>query len=485
MPASSAFLLAIPAGAILIVLGAPMAAAVAAAGITLALPRLHGHTKLFIAAGLLLGSGRAAFAPPPTSLPQGSVTVQATVTDVRESWLKTRYVLTKAKTGSGRQLGSLSATVRSAYAAAEPGDVVTMRGTLREPLPYLAAQGMSAALENVSVVEATPGVWSPLSALARLRRQAEAHLDAVLPLPQSALLSGLLLGTDERLPQDDADAFRTAGLSHLTAVSGSNVVLILQLMARALWWLPERWRLWPLLGGIGAFTLLVGAPASAVRAALTGIIGVLALRGGRRGGGRRALMLALALMTLWEPRQLTADAGFQLSFLATLGIVELGPLLRTWCGRFLPASIAEALAVTLAAELPTLPWSAWIFGKLPLLAPLTNLAAAPLSGLATMSGLILLATSLLLPPLTIIVRPFSWLTLTALVSVAQIGSTLGAFLPDPGAPPLALLIVVEGTLVGAAMVASRLKADTTTLAVSPASLPRVHRPPVQNPAVER
>lgn len=483
MPPSTAFLLAIPAGALLVVCGAPFAVVIGMAGIALVLPRLGGRWKLFAAIGLLIGSGRAALIPPPMILPQGSVTIRASVADVRESWSKTRYALSGAETGSGLALGSLSATVRSAYAAANPGDIVVMRGVLKEPLPYLAAQGMAGSLDEAAVFEVLPGPWSPFPALARLRRRAEAHLDALLPLPQGALLSGLLLGTDERLPQDDADAFRAAGLSHLTAVSGSNVALILDLMAQALWWLPERWRLWPLLGGIGAFTLLVGAPASAVRAALTGIIGVLALRSGRKGGGRRALMIALAAMTLWEPRQLTADAGFQLSFLATLGIVELGPPLRTLCARFLPAGLAEALAVTLAAELPTLPWSAWIFGTLPLLAPLTNLAAAPLSGLATMSGLALLGTSLLIPPLAVFARPLSWLSLTGLVELAHLGANIGAYLPDPGTPPLPLLLMVEGALIGAALLSSRLRDGTATPAALPASSAPAGPPPAQSPAV--
>lgn len=482
MSPSTALLLGIPAGALIVVCGGPFAVVVGLAGITLLLPRLNGRWKLLLAVGLLLGGGRSLLIPPPVPLPKGMITVRAAVSDVRESWAKTRYVLSDAVIGSGQNLGSLSATMRSAYAAADPGDIVTMRGVLKEPLPYLAAQGMSGSLDDATVLEAAPGPWSPFPALARLRRQAEAHLDSLLPIPQGALLSGLLLGTDERLPQDDADAFRAAGLSHLTAVSGSNVALILDLMAQSLWWLPERWRLWPLLLGIGAFTLLVGAPASAVRAALTGIIGVLALRGGRRGGGRRALMLALAVMTLWEPRQLTADAGFQLSFLATLGIVELGPLLRTLCARLLPAGLAEALAITLAAELPTLPWSAWVFGTLPLLAPLTNLAAAPISGIATMSGLVLLAVSLLLPPLTILARPLSWLSLSGLVAIGHLGAEWGAYLPDPGTPPLILLVLVEGALIGAAVLASRLRSDTATPAARPASSVPPSPPPARSPA---
>jgi competence protein ComEC len=483
MPPSSAFLLGIPAGALVVVCGAPFAVPVGLAGVALLLPRLDGRWKLLLAAGLLLGGGRAALIPPAIALPEGSVTVHARVDDVRESWAKTRYALGDAKTGSGAPLGSLSATVRSAYAAAEPGNVVMMRGVLKEPTPYLAAQGVVASLDDAAVFAVSPGPWAPFPALARLRRRAEAHLDSLLPIPQSALLSGLLLGTDERLPQEDADAFRAAGLSHLTAVSGSNVALILDLMAQALWWLPERWRLWPLLAGIGGFTLLVGAPASAVRAALTGIIGVLALRSGRRGGGRRALMLALAAMTLWEPRQLTADAGFQLSFLATLGIVELGPLLRALCAKVLPAGLAEALAVTLAAELPTLPWSAWTFDKMPILAPLTNLAAAPLSGIATMGGLALLGTSLLAPPLAMIARPLSWLSLTGLVQIGHLGADLGAHLPDPGAPPWPLLILVEGALVGAAMLAARLRPGTATPAARPATSAPAGPPPARSPAV--
>ncbi len=462
MVPAHALLLGIPVGAALGLAGTPALIGVWLCLILMLSPRPAFRWRVMVVFGLAIGLFRAGLVPAPLALPEGRFTVTATVRDVRESWLKTRYFLTDAATTNGQALGAVVATVRSAEADAGPGDQVTIVGSLLPPTPYLAAQGLVASLEDARVTVAAPGPFSLGTGLARLRRETEQRLSVLLPLPESALLSGLLLGTDERLPHTDSDNFRAAGLSHLTAVSGSNVALILSLMGRALWWVPRRWQLLPLALGIGGFTLLVGAPASAVRAALTGVVGLIALQGGRPAGGRRALILALAAMTLWEPRQLIADAGFQLSFLATLGIVELGPPLKRLCERWLPTFLAEATAVTLAAELPTLPWSAWIFGTFSTIAPFTNLVAAPLSGLATMGGLALLGTSLLLPPLTLLVRPVAWLGLHALIALAHVGATLGALLPDPGPPPLPLLLCLEGGLLAAALLWSRLSAGTAT-----------------------
>lgn len=342
---------------------------------------------------------------------------------------------------------------------------------LTPPLPYVEAQGVAASLDEAQLLKNDPGQASIWTELARLRRHSERAIDRLLPLPESALLSGLLLGSDERLPQSTADHFREAGLSHLTAVSGSNVALILSLMEKPLAWLPRRWRFWPLALGIGAFTLLVGAPASAVRAALTGIVGLIALQSGRSGAGRGALIIVLAAMTLWEPRQLTADAGFQLSFLATAGIIQLGPPLRTAFAKILPPFFAEAAAITIAAELPTLPWSAWVFGKLALIAPFTNLMASPLSGLATLSGLVLIGVNLLCPPLVFLARPLAWFCLHLLVSLADAGAKLGSALPDPGPPPTTALFAFLMALGLGGLLAERFSVRRARPSAAPAMSP--------------
>ncbi len=457
MTAFQCFLLGIPAGVILQALAAPLILCAFPALVSLRWPR---YRPLLIAAsfGLMSGWMRMALVPPLPPLPTGNIRLQATIDDVHESWTKTTYVLSNlTASGLTPTTQNAQATVRSSVSEGEPGDRIIVAGILESPPPFLAAHSIQATMHDAVVLDVSSAPPGLQAALHRLRRAAERQIEQLLPAPENALLAGLILGTDDRLPETSASDFRLAGLSHLTAVSGANIALILNLFAGALWWLPKRLQPLPLAVAIGAFTLLVGAPASAVRAAMSGIIGLIALRSKRPHSGRSALIVALALMTLIEPRQLIADAGFQLSFLATIGIIELHPVLNTLFGRFLPPSLAEATSVTLAAELPTLPWSAWVFGRLSLLAPLTNLAAMPLSALASSSGLILFAVGILAPPLAFIARPFAWLSLSLLLGLAHESALLGAKLPDPGAPPLLALLCWECGLFFAALRIDRAK----------------------------
>lgn len=483
MTPSQALLLGIPAGAAFSMLS-PSWWLLAGSLLFLLSPKPRWQWRWTIVTGLMIGCLRVHLIPTSPPITPGIMTVAGNVTDVRETWTKVRYTLsnaTRTDEVSLDDLGTISATVRGSYAAAEPGAHLVLNGTLNTPMPYLAAHGVKAVLDDARVVKTGTGNHSLLSQLSRLRRQSERSLETLLPLPESALLSGLLLGTDERLPEKTADHFRAAGLSHLTAVSGSNVALILSLMGKPLAWLPARWRFWPLALGIGLFTVLVGAPASAVRAALTGIVGLIALQSGRSGAGRSTLIVVLAGMTLWEPQQLTADAGFQLSFLATWGIIQLGPPLRRLLEGRLPAFCAEAIAVTLAAELPTLPWSAWLFGNLAIIAPFTNILAAPLAGLATLSGLALVVTALLCPPAVLIVRPINWLCLHSLIILAETGTKIGMYLPDPGPPPTLALMIYLGALAALATILERLTVDRTTPSAVLATSPQIAARTESNP----
>ena len=215
--------------------------------------------------------------------------------------------------------------------------------------------------------------------------------DAVAGRPdqQAALVAGLVDGDDAGLtPITQAD-FRTTGLTHLTAVSGTNLTLIVGFLLVVARWAGVRGRWLHLLGvlGIVGFVLLARTEPSVLRAAAMGTVGLFALGSDSRRRGLRALGVAVVALMLLQP-SLAVSAGFALSVLATAGIVLLGPPFLRALGRWLPAVLAEAIAVPLAAQLACTPVIAALSGQVSLVAVAANLLAAPVVGPATVLGLV-------------------------------------------------------------------------------------------------
>ena len=203
-----------------------------------------------------------------------------------------------------------------------------------------------------------------------------------------ALVPALVVGDDEGLDATVADDFRTTGLTHLLAVSGTNLTLVLGFLlglARGLG-LPSRGRHALAALGIVGFVLLARPEPSVLRAAVMGAVALVGLgTGGRRRGGRSlgVAVIALLLVDPWLAR----SAGFALSALATAGIVFVAPVWRDALSGWLPRWLAEAVAVPAAAQLACTPVVAALSGQVSLVAVATNLLAAPAVGPATVLGL--------------------------------------------------------------------------------------------------
>ncbi|TSC59784.1 MAG: competence protein ComEC [Candidatus Peregrinibacteria bacterium Greene0416_62] len=215
----------------------------------------------------------------------------------------------------------------------------------------------------------------------------ESRITRLFPEPEAALITGLLTGERRGFSKRLLDDFSTTGLTHLVAISGTNVTIIIGILGGLLFWLPLKWRFFPQIIAIILFTLFVGASASVVRASVMGILGVLALQLGRIRDTRLAILWTAFAMTLWKPEQLWWDAGFQLSFAAVIGVTEIGPRLQKAFSK-IPESLGlrDSLAMTLAAQITTLPVSVLTFGQVSLIAPLSNILAAPMVPIAMLLG---------------------------------------------------------------------------------------------------
>jgi competence protein ComEC len=264
------------------------------------------------------------------------------------------------------------------------GETVTTSGRLGPSSgPDLA--GVLSARRTPQVVRPSPRVFEAAEAVrAGIRRAVRAA-----PPDARALVPALVVGDDQQLPGEVVDDFRTCGLTHLAAVSGTNLTLVAGFLLLVARWVGVRARGLVVVGvlGVVGFVVLARPEPSVLRAAAMGSVALLGM--GSRGSDRglRALGVALVALLLLDP-WLAASAGFVLSTLATAGILVLGPPFRDALTRWLPRWAAEALAVPFAAQLACTPVVAALSGQVSLVAVLANLLAAPAVGPATVLGLL-------------------------------------------------------------------------------------------------
>ncbi len=276
-------------------------------------------------------------------------------------------------------------------------------GAAQQLQPVTAPAGIFAAMTFPRLVILERGGGNPMLAwLFGLRQRLAQAISQSLSEPEASLLIGMLLGLKTNVLRSEYALFQQSGTVHLIVTSGLKVTVLSGLLAAfATRLVGRRWALAPLLAGILAYVILSGAGPAAVRAGIMGALLVIAPRAGRAYNLYTALAFAALLMSLWSPYVLW-DVGFQLSLLGTLGIALLAALLAGWIEHLLghfPGGRpgAELLAVTLAAQLATLPIQIINFGQLSLIAPVTNLLLVPLLGALLALGVLVGVTGLLFP----------------------------------------------------------------------------------------
>lgn len=226
--------------------------------------------------------------------------------------------------------------------------------------------------------------WRGAGAVRDSVRDAVAHR----PADQAALVPALVDGDDAGLDEGLAADFRTTGLTHLLAVSGTNLTLVVGFLLLVARWCGVRGRWLYVVGALGivGFVLLARTEPSVLRAAVMGAVGLVALGVDGRRRGARVLGVAVVVLLLAQPG-LAVQPGFALSVLATGGIVLLAPVWRDALARWLPRGLAEAIAVPAAAQLACTPVVAALSGQVSLVAVAANLLVAPAVAPATVLGL--------------------------------------------------------------------------------------------------
>lgn len=248
------------------------------------------------------------------------------------------------------------------------------------------------------------GPFTPRSVLSMGKDRLRASVAALVPEPEASIVMGLLVGDKGGIPEETMEAFRRTGTSHVLAVSGYNVTLVVEFLVVgfAIAGLRRRRASAAVAALVWAFAIFVGGDAPVVRAAAMGTAALLAGALGRRSDAAVSLLIAAAAMLAANPFLLRYDVGFRLSFSAVIGLHALGPLFANWL-RIAPAPgfIRTAAAETLAATIATLPITLHDIGVLPLAAPLANLFVVPLVPIIMLFGAAAAVSGLLWAPLGI------------------------------------------------------------------------------------
>lgn len=334
------------------------------------------------------------------------------------------------------------------------GDRVRVRGRLQAPRgprnpgdrdngKVLRLKGIGHVLvaQDWRVVRAGEG--DALHRLAyRLRDRLGSVIDRTLSPRRAVLLRGLLLGDRQGLAAGETESYRRAGLAHVLSVSGLHVGFVaggLMAVTRMLR-LGVTASLAVILPCLVVYAVMTGAAPPVLRAAAMFVGSYLGRCLGRPASGVNMLAAALIVVLIPSPGALF-DVGLQLSFAAMAGIILLYQPLWGWFRRLFPSWVAAPLAITIAAQIATLPLVLRYFGSVSTVGVLANLVAVPLAGVAVVLGFAGSVAGLFLPVAATVINGVTAIPLAGLTTVAE------AFGALPGAalamrPPTAAGVMV-------------------------------------------
>ena len=336
--------------------------------------------------------------------PSQKVSVLATVTSYPESTDSgVRFIITPETSVSQNNFPRMLVRMRG-DSTVEYGDQLQITGSISLPknfitqtgkefdyVQYLQKDGVLYILDAIHIEKTGVVTGIFMRTLYRVRALGEATLARYVSGNEGALLGGLLIG-DDQLDKEVKQEFVTTGMIHIIALSGYNVTIV----AVAIIWLLSL--LMPrfvasAVGGVGIvmFVLLSGASETAIRAGIMGVLALVAVIVGRPYGAFRALVIAFFCMVLYNPYSLVYNISFQLSFLATIGIILFPRVVEPYLGWVLPTWLRETIVTTISAQIPVVPFILYKMGTLSLISLVANALILPIVPLAMLTGALILA----------------------------------------------------------------------------------------------
>ena len=326
------------------------------------------------------------------------------------------------------------------YSEVSYGDEVTIKGKLKTPEEfttelgrtfnypaYLLVRGVEYQISfaQVEVISEDQG-FVVLEVLFSIKQTFLNSIESVLQEPYAGLGEGLLLGVKQGLGEDLEAVFRTSGIIHIVVLSGYNVMLVVTFILFLLsFFLARRSRITVGLVAVIVFALLVGLSATVVRASIMASLLLVADFLGRRYDLKRALLFAATAMVFFNPYLLMYDVGFQLSFMATLGLILVAPTFESFISDgFAKLSLKDFFVSTIATQVAVLPLLVYHIGEVSLVAVVVNVLVLPVVPLAMLltffSGLAAIAFT----PLALPISFLAYMTLRYIIEVATFFASL-------------------------------------------------------------
>lgn len=288
------------------------------------------------------------------------------------------------------------------------GDKLKMTGEIQNPKDlkftdfdygnYLLKKGIRGLIKTPEKIEKIGWDGNKITAeILNIGNSFQTMLNRLLPEPLSTLMIGLLVGLKQQLPDSLTSAFQRTGLSHITAVSGYNVTIIIIWVSFLLMLISRKVSFVGTIIATLLFIVLTGASASVIRAGVLAILILISQNIGRRPYYPILILFAAFIMLLFNPYALKNDLSFQLSFLAFIGLLILStPIGQIRIFQIIPEGLRKVVAETLGAQILVLPILVYNFGIVSLIAPLANVLILPiipftmlLGFIAGLSGIIL------------------------------------------------------------------------------------------------
>ena len=293
----------------------------------------------------------------------------------------------------------------SLYPRFNYGSELALSGVIKKPEPagyadYLAKERINGIIAFPEIGLIGEGGGSVVkNALFKIKNKVFGVFQQILPQKESAFLTGLILGGRSEFSEEFKKAMSLSGTTHLVALSGYNITIIIWAMMGILSnFLRRRSSFIITLFIILGFVVMTGATSSVVRAAIMGVLVLFAREIGRLYDFRNAIVLAALVMVLENPKVLIFDTGFQLSFLAVLGIVYLRPALQKLL-RFKDnpgfLSWRDNFLTTASAQLAVVPLLIFDFGAFSPVSLLANILILELIPLTMAFGFLIIAGSFL------------------------------------------------------------------------------------------
>lgn len=326
------------------------------------------------------------------------------------------------------------------YPEIKYGEQVFIRGILERPIPFdvsegrvfaydmfLVKDGIFAIMPNASidvVASRAGGAAVLFGALSDMKVKGLQALSRALPEPHASLASGLILGGKQGLGRELLDDFIVVGLVHIVVLSGYNVMIVAEYVRRLSSTIFVRFATIVAAVTIGVFVLVAGAGAAGIRAGVMAGIALFARSTARTYDAFRALLFAGFLMLISNPLTLVYDYGFQLSFLATLGIIFGIPLIERHLLFIKSAFWREIVSTTVAAQIAVLPLLLFQNGLFSTVALPANLLVLPVVPLAMLASLIALVAGIVAPVAAPMLALPAYLLLSYIMSVVEVASAL-------------------------------------------------------------